>query len=237
MNTIQITTTQNIELEYDLASLGERIVGFLIDFLIISAYLILLSIVFTIWSSTMLGAQRQWIIIIFYLPIYFYNLASEVFMNGQSVGKKVMKMKVISLDGYQPTLGQYLIRWVFRLIDVPLGALIFVAATERKQRLGDMVAGTAIIKTEPRTHFQQTMFTPSQQIDYKVTFPEVTGLGDHDMQLIKEVVLNVTSSGNQIIASQAAQKIMQILQIQSNMEPLPFLKVLLADYNYLTSRG
>ena len=95
MNTVKISTTQNIELEYDLASLGERIVGFLIDFLIISAYLILLSIIFAILNSVSFVGRRQWISIIFYLPIYFYNLVSEVFMNGQSVGKKVMKMKSI----------------------------------------------------------------------------------------------------------------------------------------------
>ncbi|MEO5997353.1 MAG: RDD family protein [Chitinophagaceae bacterium] len=236
MNTILITTTQNIELEYDLASLGERLVGFLIDFLIISAYLIVLSVVFAILSSVIFAGRRQWIVIVFYLPIYFYNLASEIFMNGQSVGKKVMKMKVISLDGSQPSLGQYLIRWVFRVIDIPLGALICIAATDRKQRLGDMVAGTAIIKTEPRIQFQQTLYVPNRLVDYKVTFPEVTSLGDHDMQLIKEVVIKVNNSGNHNIATQAAQKIMQLLQIQSDMEPILFLKVLLADYNYLTSR-
>ena len=237
MNTVKISTTQNIELEYDLASLGERIVGFLIDFLIISAYLVLLSIIFVILNSVSFAGRRQWISIIFYLPIYFYNLVSEVFMNGQSVGKKVMKMKVISLDGFQPTLAQYLIRWVFRLVDIPLGGLIFIAATERKQRLGDMVAGTAIIKTEPRIHFQQTMYSPTALVDYKVMFPEVTSLGDHDMQLIKEVVINVSNSGNQVLATKAAQKIREILLIQSDLEPIPFLKVLLADYNYLTSQS
>lgn len=238
MNTIKITTTQNIELEYDLASLGERIVGYIIDLLIVSAYVVVILMIFI--SGNYIN-RNEWMIFVFIIPVFFYDLVSEIFMNGQSVGKRVMNIKVISLDGGQATLGQYLIRWVFRLIDFSLTsnlcALISVAVSERKQRVGDMVAGTTLIKTIPRTVFQQTLYVPTQQVDYTVSFPEVANLADKDMQLIKEVIIHVNKTSNTKLAHQAAEKIKQTLHIQSTMEPIQFLQVLLADFNHLTSQA
>lgn len=236
MNSIKITTSQNIELEYELASLGERIVGWLVDWLIILAYAMIAS---TIFFTTFVG-NNNWIAFIFIIPIVFYDLASEVFLNGQSVGKRVMHLKVISLDGNQPTLGQYLIRWVFRFVDFTitncLGALICVAVSERKQRIGDIVAGTTIIKTITRVAFNQTIHVPTQKVDYTISFPEVGNLADLDMQLVKEVIINVNTTGNSMLAYQAAEKIKQTLQIESSLEPMNFLQLLLSDYNYVTSK-
>lgn len=237
MSTIKIETTQNIELEYDLASVGERLLGYLVDLLVIIAYCI---VVLILLSSTGLINRGQWMILIFYIPVYFYDLVSEISLNGQSVGKRVMNIKVISLDGAQPTLGQYLIRWVFRLVDFPLtgylGGLFSVVVTDRRQRIGDIVAGTTLIKTLPRTNIHQTIYTPVEQLNYKVLFPEVVNLSDTDMQLIKEVVINVNNSGNLWLAHQAADKIKQTLGIQTALEPSTLLRALLSDYNYLTGR-
>jgi hypothetical protein len=112
-----------------------------------------------------------------------------------------------------------------------------VAVSEKKQRLGDMVAGTAIVKTNYRTTLQQTLYTPVEETGYHVSYPEVANLADMDVQLIKEVILNVNKTGNINLAFQAAEKIKNILRINSELEPLRFLQLLLADYNYLTSRG
>ena len=238
MAVIFITTTQNIELEYDLASLGERILGSLLDGLILFAYAIIVLLAFG--RANFFGAEPWIIIFVIAIPFAFYDLTCEVFMNGQSIGKRVMKIKVISLDGGQPTLGQYIIRWVFRLIDFTLTsnmcAFITVAVSEKKQRVGDMVAGTTLIKTVPRTGFQHTMYVPTEQANYQLSFPEVINLSDQDMQLIKEVVNTVNRTGNTMLAVQAAQKIKDTLYIQSDMEPLTFLQVVLADYNFSTSQ-
>lgn len=233
MNTVKISTTQNIELEYDLAGLGERIVGWIIDWLILGAYLFIMLTIFM--SSGILGGMMTFITI----PI-FYDLTMEVFMNGQSIGKRVMNIKVISLDGNQPTLGQYLIRWLMRLVDiaVTIGSVAFIsiAVSEKKQRLGDMVAGTTLIKTTVRVAFQQTIYVPTHHPDYAVSFPDVATLADKDMQLIKEVIMVVNKTGNSMLALQAAEKIKETLQIQTNMEPVNFLRILLSDYNYITSK-
>jgi uncharacterized RDD family membrane protein YckC len=99
MEPITVTTTQNIGLEYELASLWERIAGRIIDGLIIGAYAVLVALII---FNTNLWDNFQWGLILFVLPVFFYDLISEVWMNGQSVGKRVMHIKVISLGAAQP---------------------------------------------------------------------------------------------------------------------------------------
>lgn len=241
MSTIAITTTQNIDLEYDLASLGERIVGRILDWILLAIYVLV--IVLVVIGSTGFGnyiEKNGWLALLFVIPVFFYDLACEILFNGQSLGKKVMGIKVISLDGEQPTLGQYLIRWLFRLVDFSftsgLCALIMVAATEKRQRLGDMIAGTTLVKTKPRTSIQQTLFVPTENVVYEATYPEVVNLSDKDMQFIKEVLINVRRSGNTMLALQMMNKVEQVLNITSRQEPVDFLYTVLADYNKLASK-
>ncbi len=238
MSTINITTPQNIELEFELGSLGDRVVGTIIDWLIIFAYVAII-LVFANFGNTKTSGF-SFLLFLFFLPVVFYSLLSETLLNGQSLGKKVMKIKVISLSGEQASFSQYLIRWVFRLIDFAVTsnflALILVAATEKHQRLGDIIAGTVLVKTKLKTNADDTWYHSTDATSYHVTYPEVINLKDHDTQLIKEVILNVTRTRNTMLALEAQRKIEQILNIRSKTdEPLVFLRTVLADYNYLTS--
>lgn len=241
MAVISITTTQNIELEYDLASLGERMVAGIIDLVIIVGYMIVVNL-FVSFSGSLSFNNFSWVIyFIIFLPVNFYSLLSETFLNGQSVGKRVMGIKVVSLNGKQPSFGQYLIRWLFRLIDIWVSffvlAVIMVAITEKHQRLGDIVAGTAVVKTKPRTGMQQTLYMPVAETNYVANYPEVVQLSDSDMQLVKEVLISVQKSGNNLLAYQTMEKIESVLKIKSRHEdPVNFLYALLSDYNHLTSK-
>jgi uncharacterized RDD family membrane protein YckC len=239
MNTITITTTQNIELEYELASLGDRIVGAIIDWVVIIAYIIVIGVTMSVTHAR--PGNFMYLMIILLLPIFFYDLASELLLNGQSLGKKVMGIRVISLSGQQPSFSQYLNRWIFRLIDMTLTsnmlAVILVAATEKKQRLGDIIAGTVVVKIKPRTTVDDTLYQPTEAAAYAVTYPEVINLKDADVQLIKEVLITVHRTGNTMISLEAQRKIEQVLNITSRHDDSRvFLRVVLADYNYLSSQ-
>ncbi len=239
MAVISITTSQNIELEYDLASLGERMVATIIDFVILAGYIIIVSM-FTNLSGG-LDYKFGWVYLFLFLPVTFYSLLCETFLNGQSVGKKAMGIKVISLNGNPASFGQYLIRWLFRLVDLWIGsfvlAVIMIAVTEKHQRIGDIVAGTTVVKTRPRTSLQQTLYTPVADTNYAVNYPEVTQLSDNDMQLVKEVLINVQRSGNTPLAIQTMEKIESVLNIKSyHDDPVKFLGAVLSDYNHLTSK-
>jgi uncharacterized RDD family membrane protein YckC len=237
MNTITITTSQNIEFEYELGSLGDRIIGAIIDYIVVIAYLIIMMAVFVYRSSDV----SPYVFILLLLPVVFYDLISELLLNGQSLGKKAMGIKVISISGDQPSLSQYLIRWVFRLVDFTLSstmvAVVMVAATEKKQRLGDLIAGTVLVKTKPRTHLSDTFFEQNVAEAYAVTYPQVISLKDGDIQLIKEVLLSVRRTGNTMLALQAQQKVEQILHMRSiHQQPMDFLQTVLKDYNHLAAQ-
>lgn len=241
MNIILITTSQNIELEYELGSVGDRIVGSIIDGIIKGAYAIVVMAIFVFGNLRVFSRTYIIFIVLLALPFVFYNLASELLLNGQSVGKKVMGIKVISLSGEQPSFSQYLNRWLFRLVDFTLSGymigVILVAATERKQRLGDLVAGTVLVKTTPRTGVNDTLFQSTDAATYSVTYPEVVNLKDRDVQLIKEIILSVMRTSNLMLALQAQHKIEEILHIKSrHNDAMGFLQSILADYNHLTSQ-
>jgi uncharacterized RDD family membrane protein YckC len=246
MNTIKIFTTQNIELEFDLANVGERLLAWLIDLGIFILYFLFILIIINFFSILVSNhsGKNQWsaisLIILIFSPFVFYNLACEIWLNGQTVGKKIMKIKVISLNGNQASLGQYLIRWLFRLVDIyiisGLPGFVSILVSDQKQRIGDLVAGTAVIQTRAKATWQQNLYVPTEQPAYSVSFPEIAQLKDHDMQLVKEVINLVNQTGNTLLAVHTSDKIRQTLQIQTSLEPLYFLQVALADYNYLTSR-
>lgn len=185
MQTITVHTTQNIDIDYEVAGLGERIVARLIDYgIFIGAGIVLLIV-----SANLQGDAIGIAVIILFALFCFYDLLCEMFMNGQSLGKRVMKIRVISLDGARPTFSQYLLRWLFRIVDFgitgQLGGLLCAALTTNVQRIGDVVAGTSLIRTQPRTKMEHLSFAPVENT-YEPVFKEVTQLNDKDIVLVSE---------------------------------------------------
>lgn len=240
MQTIKITTSQNIEIDYEVAGLGERIVARIIDFgifiLILIAGVALAALSGSVMQRvTFFGYAFIGLYIVWLLGLVFYDLVCEVFLNGQSVGKRIMKIKVISLDGARPSFGQYVIRWLFRIVDFlitfQLAGLISVIFTKNKQRIGDLAAGTTLVTTHPRTNVDQIAFAPVTT-DYIPVFKEVNQLADRDVVLIHEVI----QSRNQVLIRQMANQIKTHLSISSKFDDLYFLETVVKDYNFLMAK-
>jgi len=83
MQTIKVRTTQNVLIDYPIAGLFDRILAFLLDFLIWIAYFVL---AFSIFGA--LNFLSTWLMILLYFPLFFYHLIFEIAMNGQSPGKR-----------------------------------------------------------------------------------------------------------------------------------------------------
>ena len=80
MNTISITTSQNIELEYELGSLGDRIIGRILDFLVLIAYCVVLFTIIGFGNLERFTIQNIWLMVLFIgFPYAFYDLLSECF--------------------------------------------------------------------------------------------------------------------------------------------------------------
>ncbi len=242
MKTIRITTPQNIDIDYEAASLGDRLLGYLID---IVAFVVLWLVFVIIGLAGMdgfgnVGIGVPLVLIILAFIYVFYDLLMEVLTNGQSIGKKVMKIRVISLDGGRPSLGQYLIRWLLRLVDsVMTGgllALLSIIFSEKHQRIGDIAAGTVVVKTHSRTTAKHLVFVPPTD-NHVVTFPSAIVLTDHAVNIIHEVLASYRVSGNTSLIYATARKAEQQLSVTvpQGMDDLTFLKTVLNDYNQLVA--
>jgi hypothetical protein len=173
----------------------------------------------------------------------------EIAMNGQSIGKKAMSIKVITLEGGQPTLSQYLIRWIFRTVDffwlayflspflvvLVFSGLICIIATPYSQRIGDLIAGTILIDLKAGTSWQDSIFVPVEE-NYKPRFPEVMKLSDRDINTIKQILTSVKRSKDITYLSVISSKVQNALHINTDLQPVEFLETLLKDYNYYTAK-
>lgn len=232
MNTIKIRTTQNVEVEYPIASVGDRIVAHLIDIAVYFVWLIV-----TGKTMSELGINDK---IVFFLviglPILFYHLICEVFMNGQSIGKKARDIKVIKLSGEAPSIGDYLLRWIFRLIDTAasngLVALITCAASQKGQRLGDMAAGTCVISNKAVK--RNNRVEVSIEDDYQIRFPEVHTLNDKDIALIRKLLFKAQQHNNYELLEKMAERVKETTGIKTDMAEWEFLQTVVKDYYHYT---
>ena len=118
MQTVKIHTSQNIEIDYEVAGLGERVLARIVDigvFMGITYALYFIIIFFFIATVQNFKGDSIPIALIILGSIYsliviFYDLIAEIFFNGQSVGKYALKIKVVSINGTRPSFGQFLLR-------------------------------------------------------------------------------------------------------------------------------
>lgn len=242
MANLTINTTQNIKIEFKKASLGERILAIILDTVFILMYVILIFSVFT--SNRLLNTSDQWseraIMILFFLPVIFYSFWMESLFQGASLGKKIMRLKVIKIDGYQANYVDYFTRWAMRIVDITscMGviAIITSAFSDKGQRVGDIVAGTAVISTKERVHISATIFQEVAS-DYTPLFPQVMVLTDRDIQIIKEALLNARRNRDYKLLIQLSSKIESVLKVsRAELSEAMFVDSVIRDYNYLTAR-
>lgn len=257
MSVIQIATPFNIDIEFEIAEFHKRLLAYLIDFIVLVLYMF--SILYLLYGGFKVGEGSDGLVLILLvIPTLSYTTASEVLMNGQTIGKKILHIKVVSLDGGEPTLAQYLLRWFLRfyewafiiftlfwhngytgvlwLIVGGIASIIIMGLSPKSQRLGDLVAGTVVVNTKSALTVHDTIFMPVSETNYKVQFPEVMRLSDRDINTIKNV-LNQTAKTNQYdMCNRVAYKVQGVLKVSSDLYAIDFLEKIMEDYNYLSTR-
>jgi uncharacterized RDD family membrane protein YckC len=264
MSVIQIATPFNIDLEFEIAEFHKRLFAYLMDFTLLVLYFVSMKFLyyggFEQGSEEVLKSHMGVDILTISVPMLLYSLVTEVMMHGQTIGKKLMNIRVISLDGGEPELSQYLLRWMFKAFEWPFffgytiltkGSLliyimvtgffgiivvIIIAVSKKNQRLGDLAANTVVVNTKSVFSVEDTVFMEIQQNDYVVKFPEVLKLSDRDINTIKNVINMFYKNHNTETCGRVAMKVQEVLKIQTDMYAIDFLEKLLADYNYLASK-
>lgn len=236
MSNIGIETAQNVVVQHEVASVGHRIVAYLLDGLILGAW-ILIWIFIVAFSRTGELPMTIIVVVCMLIPYFFYHLVCELVRDGQSIGKSVMKIKVARLDGGQPRIGQYLLRWLLRPIDGFYGlGLVVVLINGKGQRLGDLAAGTTVISLKQRIKLQDTLMTEVPQ-GHQVRFPEVMRLSDAQAAMIKEVLGNTGLGNRPALLEEMAAKVRRAIGNNGDgMSSGEFLHQVLKDYVYLSGK-
>lgn len=243
MSQLSITTTQNVTINFTAASVGARIAGQLLDILVLIAYSVVMYYIIDISGlDKNFGSMDGWsvgaIMIMLFSPVIFYTLLLESLWEGQTIGKKIMKMKVIKIDGYQAGFGDYLIRWLFRLIEVLIGngviGLLAIIFNKKNQRIGDIAAGTAVITLKNNININHTILEDLNQ-DYVPTYPLVIKLSDNDARIIKETFEVAVKTRDYGTLIKLREKIISVTGIKNQLgNDQDFIRTLLKDYNYYT---
>lgn len=243
MSELSINTTQNVTINFTAASIGHRLLAFGVDLLIIIAYLISIYTLFSYTGfSQMVSGLDGWsqmaIQSIIFLPVMFYSLIFETFFEGQSLGKKLVRIKVVKIEGYQASFGDYLIRWLFRMIDIVISTgvigFISIIMNKKAQRLGDMAAGTSVITLRNNINISSTILEEIND-DYKPTYPLVIKLSDNDVRIIKEHFVKAKASRDIDLLGKLTDKIESVAGIKNQSgNHVDFINTIIKDYNYYT---
>ncbi len=239
MKNIEIKTTQNVVLQYELANLRDRAVAFIIDMACLSIGLLILSMSLAILNGvakTIFGACMTCLFL-------FYSLVMEVYNKGQSIGKMALRIQVIKTAGGKASFSDYVARWVFRMIDIYFSvggiASIMIASSAKAQRIGDIVANTVVVKLIPRLNIDlNDLLTIHSQNSYKPVYLQAKQLMEEDALLIKTTLDRYQQFKNKAHVDALhlmAEKIKSVLCIESvQANDKLFLQTILNDYVVLT---
>jgi len=266
MSTIRIATNFNIDLEFPAAPFHRRLIAWILDMIILVFYLIFLVNVAKemLWSGAINYFWLSFFYFMLIVPPLTYHLFCEMLMGGQSIGKRILGIRIVNERGGRPSISQYIIRWLIRTSDYMIVVIIFAAADEarngntsffthiaaafcllltdiilvnaskKRQRLGDMLAHTIMIRTKEDAHITQTIFQEVSDT-YVPSFPQIMRLSDRDMNALKGILETAKRRGDYNMAELASEKIKAHLNIQTSLSAFEFLEVCLKDYNYLSS--
>ena len=267
MKTLQIKTAQNVNIKFTVANVFQRLLAFLVDNVVKFSYFYFANKLFGFGILDNAMSADGWTIkameVLFLLPVTFYSLYSEILMNGQTLGKKLLKIRVINIDGFKPATTDYIIRWFLRIIDFNLFLLLFVyvaslglaeyysllvlifvfgkmvgffliLCTNKSQRFGDIIANTIVITLKDDVEFSQTILEDIQD-NYVPTYANVIKLSDNDARIIKETFKTAIRLNDYKTLIKLRSKILEVTEIKSlHASDKDFIDIVLKDYNFYT---
>ena len=272
MAVIKVPTSFNIDLEFEVPEFYRRLFSLLLDIIIEYFYLriaieIMKAIANSSGSSSPDAQYNLWAIsLLMILPVMVYHLVLEITMNGQSIGKRLMNLRVVNENGGRPAISQFIIRWLLRVSDVWIVLLIFIMLSDPEfgrnpettfivlAALGFLITDIILVVATPKSQrlgdiLAKTILIRSNTKgsisdtvfiavaeSYIPAFPQIMQLGDKDINAIKNILESARKRGDSRSAVNAGEKIKKYLNIESSLPPFEFLEILLKDYNYLSSK-
>ncbi|ARV10565.1 transporter [Winogradskyella sp. PC-19] len=235
MNEFQIETAQNVGINQNVAHIGDRMLAYLLDSIVILAYTIS---IYLLLAALDLDFGDLWAIyLLVSLPAFLYYVLLETFWDGKTVGKFVMKTRVVKINGSKPSFANYFVRWILRIIDVvmTLGGLatLMILIKGNGQRIGDIAAGTTVISEKVKVSIDDTIMK-DLPLDYMPTYSQVTVFNDTDIQTVKNLYDEAIYKGNHNIVLNISARLQKVMQVETKETPINFIATVIKDYNYYT---
>jgi len=205
--TLIIETPERVPLHFALASIGNRFLACAVDHAIqtIALILVYIGLIFIAnfgnFSAKIFDAPK-WVIAVLLIFIFLimsgYFVFFEWLWNGQTPGKRWLKLRVIREDGRPITFFESAVRNLLRTFDMMLApfysiGLISVFITEKDQRVGDLIAGTVVVRereAEAPT-FDQVFAAPVSDSAYRRSFKptpftaDLTSLKESEIEVVE----------------------------------------------------
>lgn len=158
---VDIETPEHVSVGYELADLGSRFTAMLIDGLVLTVVGVVLVLgglalaAVGVWAGVGSGRNAGLLVALviglWFIVSYGYRVYYEGLRDGQTIGKKAMRIRVVQDGGFPITLRAAAVRNLLRVIDMQPGftwgvAGIAMMAHPRTKRLGDMAAGTVVVR-------------------------------------------------------------------------------------------
>jgi len=242
MRRIEIITPQHVTVTYQVASVRDRALAFLIDVIILAGTSSLISsLVYLSFDET--RTIEAMLILLLSPVIFFYSFGFEVFTNGQSPGKIAIGVRVIKLNGEELTLSDYMLRWAFRWIDIwaSIGsvAALQVSSSGKGQRLGDLLADTSVVKVQSDFKVNlKDLLAIKDNSKHEVMYPEVAQMTEAEMLMIKVALDQAKKFKNKAhfeVLESCAENLTERLNLPRKKQPAEFLlNRLLVDYVTIT---
>jgi uncharacterized RDD family membrane protein YckC len=260
---LSIETPELVGIEFPLAGIGSRCVALLVDSVVqgfsFVVFLIVTILIFaalpgtaTVPHHTQSADPAKWaialMILIPFLLQWGYFALFEAFWNGQTPGKRMLRLRVIQQSGQPIGLFESMGRNLIRIIDMLPGfyliGAVCIFVTRRQQRLGDMVAGTLVVHSVPtetsilaagtRTFTAASLEPPPQPVlrtTLELPADGVARLSRADLQLMEnflarrlDLPLDVRASLAERLAIRMKEK--TLLEVPSGTSNETFLEAL-----------
>jgi len=192
IGTFSIDTPEQVALEFDLAGIGSRFMAVLIDHLLQGVIIFVLALVALAFAVTF---SPVWTVALLLLLIFVvewgYFTAFETYWNGQTPGKRFIKLRVIKNNGRAITVFEAMTRNFIRIIDyLPVAyavGIVVMFIDSRNRRLGDLAAGTLVVheRGEENAELKLSIAQPGTAAEPSTVAYDIRKLSANDLEIIE----------------------------------------------------
>lgn len=189
--TAVVETPERVRFRTRLAGAGLRSAAWMLDVLVIFFLLclVVVAVILVSFDPVLGGLGQGALLVAWFLSEWGYFTIAETLMRGQTPGKWAMGIRVVRLDGSPGRFGDYVLRNLLRGVDgafAYLPGIVCMASDSRFRRLGDIVAGTIVVREKQARVLSSVQIVPPVSEEERQALPVSVVLKSEEIVLIEQ---------------------------------------------------